>query len=166
MFDYTLVSPRATYRMPTPRDVPRLVALVQAFHRETGRGAEIPAANVLATIETLGGSRDRGSLYVFEREGELAGYAILLLAWSNELGGTVVAVDEIYVAPAHRRQGVAADFLGLLAKVAPRGVAAIQVEVDRANRAAVSVYRAGGFKDTGRQVWSAPVGAPPGRGVQ
>jgi diamine N-acetyltransferase len=158
VLDYTLVSPRATYRMPTPRDVPAIVRLAQAFHREIGRREELPAEHVMATLGEMERNRERGSLYVFERDGEAAGYAILVPSWSNELGGMVVAVDEIYVAPAHRRKGVAGDFLGLLVKVAPQGVAAIQVEVDRSNRAAVGLYKALGYRDTGRRVLTAPVG--------
>jgi ribosomal protein S18 acetylase RimI-like enzyme len=161
MLDYTLVSPKATYRMPTPRDMPALVKLMQAFSREepgsTEPGGELPAERALATVAELSRSRDRGSLFVFEREGALAGYAILILYWSNELGGTVLAVDELYVEPGQRRQGIASDFLALLGKVAPQGVVSIQLEVNRANRRGLGLCRKLGFQDTGRQVISLPI---------
>ncbi len=157
MLDYTLVSTKATYRMPTPRDLPGLVRLVQAFHREHERGAEITADQVLATVAALSRYKEKGSFFVFEREGEMAGYAILVTSWSNELGGTVLSIDELFVDPAHRRRGVASDFLGLLRKVAPADVKAIQLEVSRANRPALALYRKLGFQDTGRQVFSLPV---------
>jgi ribosomal protein S18 acetylase RimI-like enzyme len=157
MLDYTLVSTKATYRMPTPRDLPRLVRLVQAFYREDQRGAEKPAEQVLATVSELGRSKEKGSVFVFERDGELAGYAILVYSWSNELGGTVLSVDELYIDPALRRQGIASDFLGLLRKVVPEGIKAIQLEVSRSNRPALALYRTLGFQDTGRQVHSLPI---------
>jgi GNAT superfamily N-acetyltransferase len=155
MLDYTLVSARATYRMPAPRDLPALVGLVQAFSRELGLAAATPE-KVLTTVRELERNKHKGSLFVFEREGNLAGYAILILYWSNELGGTVLVVDELYVEPGQRAQGLAGDFIALVERVAPPDVVAIQVEARRGDRTANSFYRGLGFQETGRQVLSLP----------
>jgi GNAT superfamily N-acetyltransferase len=156
MLDYTLVSARATYRMPAPRDLPALVGLVQAFYRELALDAAATPEKVLTTVRELERNKHKGSLFVFEREGSLAGYAILILYWSNELGGTVLVVDELYVEPGQRARGLAGDFIALLEKVAPPDVVAIQVEARRGDRAANSFYRGLGFQETGRQVLSLP----------
>ncbi len=152
MLDYTLVSAKATYRMPTPRDLPGLVRLVQAYYREDQRGAEIPAEQVLATVQELDRNKTKGSVFIFERGGEAIGYAIVIPYWSNEQGGTILAIDELYVEPGHRQQGIASDFLTLLAKVVPQGVAALQLEVNPSNREALSLYRRLGFEDSGRRI--------------
>ena len=158
MLDYTLVSPKATYRMPTPRDLPGLLRLVQAFHAESQRGTEMTTDQVLATVGEMSRHKEKGSFFVFESKGEMAGYAILVTRWSNELGGTVLAVDELFVDPAHRRRGVAGDFLGLLKKVVPADVKAIRLEAGRASKPALALCRKLGFQDTGRQVFSLTVG--------
>ena len=155
MLDYTLVSPKATYRMPTPRDLPALAAMVQAFYRECQPGVEVAPQQVLSTVQELAADKGKGSFFVFECEGEPAGYAILIRYWSNELGGTVLVVDELFVEPSRRGKGIAGDFLGLLRKVAPEGTRALQAEVGRANRRAQGLLRKAGFLDTGRRVWSA-----------
>jgi ribosomal protein S18 acetylase RimI-like enzyme len=157
MLDYTLVSAKATYRMPEPRDLADLVGLVQAYYREDQRGTEMSADQVLTTVRELGASKEKGSVFVFERDGLLIGYALLIRYWSNELGGTVLVVDELYVVPSQRRQGIASDFLALLGKVAPAGTVALQLEVNRANRRALALYRKLGFRDCGRQVLSLPL---------
>ncbi len=183
MLDYTLVSPLATYRMPTPRDLPGLVSLVQAFYREDAGASPGPEQmtpeRVLATVNMLAKNKDRGSLFVFERgaqrgaergaerNGALVGYAIIIQYWSNELGGMALVVDELYVEPGSRGHGIASDFLGLLSRVAPPGTAAIQLEVSAAHRRALGLYRKLGFRDSGRQVYTLPVvkagpAAPPG----
>lgn len=154
MLDYTLVSAKATYRMPSPRDLPALVGLEQAFYRELGLDRAVTPETVLATVRELEKNKHKGSLFVFECEGNLAGYAILILYWSNELGGTVLVLDELYVEPGHRTQGLASDFVVLLGKVAPPDVVALQVEARRADRAANALYRGLGFEETGRHVLS------------
>ena len=157
MLNYTLVSPKGTYRMLEPRDLSDLVGLVQAYYQEDHRGTEMPPDQVLTTVKELGTNSEKGSVFVFERDGLLVGYALLIRYWSNELGGTVLVVDELYIVPSQRRQGIASDFLGLLGKVAPPGTVAIQLEVNRTDRRALALYRKLGFRDCGRQVFSLPL---------
>ena len=152
MLDYTLVTPKATYRMLTPRDMPAFLRLVQAYYREDLPGAQVTPEKLMATLKTLGPRKDKGSVLVFERDEALVGYCILINYWSNEYSGTVVAVDELYVIPEQRGQGIAGDFLTLLHKVAPQGCAAIQLEVNATNKKALSLYRNMGFKESGRIV--------------
>lgn len=127
MLDFTLVGTVATYRMPRPDDLPLLVEMVGRFHAETGTGLAPGRAEVAATLRELNAHRGTGSWFVFEREEEVVGYCLLLGRWSNGLGGRVLQVDELYVRPGRRGRGVASDFLGLLARVAPDGTAAIVV---------------------------------------
>lgn len=134
MLDYNLVSSVAVYRMPTPDDIPMLVELVQRFHAETRSGREVGRAEVEATLKELNAHRRSGSWFVFERDEEVVGYCLIANRWSNGLGGTVLRVDELYVRPGRRGRGIASDFLGLLAKVAPPGAAAIEIVLPAARR--------------------------------
>jgi GNAT superfamily N-acetyltransferase len=140
MLDYSLVSSLATYRMPRPEDIPTLVDMVARFHAETGSGLVAGRAEVLATLKELNEHRRAGSWFVFERDEEVIGYGLLANRWSSALGGTVLHVDELYVRPGRRGRGVASDFLGLLAKVAPSGTAAISVELPAGNRRARDLF--------------------------
>lgn len=130
MLDYDLVTAKAAYRILKPADVPALLALAAEFH-----GGD-PAARdrILSTVAELNRHRRSGSLFVIERGEDLAGYCILVNCWSSALGGTVLCIDEIYVSPAHRRRGIATDFIELLAKVAPEGTVAIRHDADGSRR--------------------------------
>jgi GNAT superfamily N-acetyltransferase len=141
MLDYNLVSALATYRMPRPEDIPVLVAMAERFHDETRTGCEVGRAQILATLQELNRHRRSGSVFVFERDEEVVGYCLIANRWSNGLGGTVLHVDELYVRPGRRGRGIATDFLGLLAKVAPGDAAAIQVELPAMNRRAGGLLR-------------------------
>jgi GNAT superfamily N-acetyltransferase len=152
MLDYTLVTPKATYRPLAPRDLPGYVAMVQAFYRETRPDREFSAEQALATVRELGKRKDRGSILLFEREEECVGYAILVTSWSNEHGGAVLAIDELFVAPAHRGKGIASDFISLLGRVAPEECVRISLEVHRRNRGALALSKKLGFEPSNRSV--------------
>jgi ribosomal protein S18 acetylase RimI-like enzyme len=160
VLDYTLVSATASYRLLTPRDVAAYVALVRAFYRECLPGVDMPPERVLATVRELEHNRTRGTVFVFERGESLVGYCILVNYWSNELGGNVLCVDELYVSPPHRGQGIGSDFLGLLAKVAPADTRGFQIEVRDGNRRALGFWRRLGFTEGKRRLLSRPITDP------
>jgi GNAT superfamily N-acetyltransferase len=54
-----------------------------------------PCCNVRASAEAETDAGDRA-----------AGYAFLVPFWSNELGGEVCEIDELYVLPERRREGI------------------------------------------------------------
>ena len=157
MLDYNLVSSLATYRMPVPEDIPALVDLVERFHAETRSGREVGQPGVLATLKELNQHRRSGSWFVFEKDEEVIGYCLIANRWSNGLGGIVLHVDELYVRPGRRGRGVATEFLGLLAKVAPGDAAAIRFELPAENRRAHGLLRRLGFLEVKGRVMSRPL---------
>jgi len=151
MLDYTLVSPKATYRLLTPADVPLFLRMVEAARVEAGDTRIFDPTRILATVKELQPSRGKGSVYVFEREQKLAGYCVLVNCWSTEQCGTAIVADEFWVVPGARDQGLAADFFQLLAKVAPEGSTSIRIELPRGRRS-TAPYVKMGFRETARDV--------------
>ncbi len=151
MLDYTLVSPKATYRLLTPADVPLFLRMVQAARAEAGDRRLFDPARILATVKELQPARGKGSVYVFEREQKLAGYCILVNCWSTEQCGTAIVADEFWVVPEMREQDLAADFLQLLSKVAPEGSTSIRIELPRGRKSSAPYVKLG-FRESGREV--------------
>jgi GNAT superfamily N-acetyltransferase len=52
---------------------------------------------------------------VCDVESRTVGYALLISFWSNELGGEVCNIDELFVAPLYRGRGLATALLEELA---------------------------------------------------
>ena len=154
MLDYTLVTTKATYRLVTPVDLPGLFALAAACCQEEHRG-EAARERMAATVQELSRHKQKGSVLVFERGELLVGYCILIPSWSNEEGGTVISVDELYVAPAHRPHGLEEDFIALLRKVAPQDCVGIRVALSRGARGKAATYRRLGFRESGQSVMTA-----------
>ena len=75
----------------------------------------------------------------------VCGYALLIPYWSNEFGGTLLFVDELFVDEAHRGQGIARSFLTFLAGDRPYRAVALALEVSPRNERARALYESLGF---------------------
>src|SRR5919197_769491 len=68
----------------------------------------VPYRSRPRTCETLKALRRdpcRGRAVVLEIQKQPSGYALLIAFWSNELGGNICEVDELFVLPEYRSQG-------------------------------------------------------------
>lgn len=157
MLDYNLVSSLATYRMPRPDDLPLLVEMVGRFHAETRTGLAPGRVEVAATLKELNAHRDAGSWFVFEMDEEVVGYGILAARWRNGLGARVLHVDELYVRPGRRGRGIASDFLGLVAKVAPADAGAMGITLPTGARRVPGFLRRLGYAEDPVRTWVRPL---------
>jgi hypothetical protein len=163
MLDYTLVTTKATYRQVLPVDLPGLVKLASSCWTEERRGGQAQE-RIIATVRELDRHKLKGTVLVFEKDEFLVGYCILIPSWSNERGGTLITVDELYVVPSHREHGLEEDFIALLQKVAPQDCVGIRVELGRDARRRAAAFRKLGFRESGVTVMTSGVeGGAPGR---
>jgi ribosomal protein S18 acetylase RimI-like enzyme len=79
------------------------------------------------------------------------GYALLVPFWSNELGGCVCEVDELYVQAPFRSRGIGRALFTAIEKGAvwEDGPVAIALGVTGSNQRARSLYERLGFKAVG-----------------
>lgn len=85
-------------------------------------------------------------LVVAERDGAAVGVLLGNVGASVEKGGRALWIEELYVAPAARRSGVARAILGWLAAEArAAGIVAFDLEVVPTQAAAFALYAALGF---------------------
>jgi ribosomal protein S18 acetylase RimI-like enzyme len=88
-------------------------------------------------------------------QGEPIGYCILTAFWSNEYGGLVTILDELYVIPAFRNKGIATRFICHLADA--KDYVAIQLECFPENTGAFNLYRRLGFEVIDRHFMHKPL---------
>lgn len=120
-----------------------------ALYAEDPSVYTMTADKALRTLKTLASEPLRGKAVVLGMSGVTAGYALLTSVWSNELGGTVCVVDEIYVVPAHRGAGLASWLVtSLRERTTPwfRDAVAFELEVSPANTRARGLYERMGFR--------------------
>ncbi len=130
-------------------DIPVLVDLMAEFHAESNDSLDREWA--AQSFGTLMQSADRGGAWIARRDAQAVGYVVMTTKHSMEFGGPDAFIEDLFVRPGARRQGVAKALLdALFAEFRRRGVLAIHVEVGHENDAAGGLYEAFGMRSEGR----------------
>jgi len=106
---------------------------------------DISAEYFHRTIHRLLQQPDQGSILLLQFGGETCGYVVLVPYWSNEYGGVLLFVDELYVKSSFRNRGIGTSFLRHLKSHCPDGTARICLEVSHRNAKARALYESLGF---------------------
>ena len=104
----------------------------------------IPDSHIEKTADILLAGTPYAAAYMLEQNGETAGYALLALTWSQEGGGFTVWVEELYVLPRFRGQGLGTDFFRTLRQLYPQA-ARFRLEIEPDNEKAKALYTRMGF---------------------
>jgi GNAT superfamily N-acetyltransferase len=137
-----------SWRSCEAHDHDRVVELMLGLYEEDPAPTQLTPAMAHATLRRLVAEPIRGRAVVLDGRAGVAGYALLCSFWSNELGGEVCIVDELYVEPAARRLGAATALLtGLARQELPwfRDAVAVELEVTPGNARARALYERLGF---------------------
>lgn len=134
-----------TFSSFTPAAISAVTKLMFALYAEDPSGKPISLEKIQATFAHLQAHPDQGEIVLIQADAELVGYAILINFWSNEFGGNILTIDELYVVPAKRNQGIATYFLEHLIQTKPHQAVALQLETTPENARAKALYERLGF---------------------
>jgi GNAT superfamily N-acetyltransferase len=139
------------WRLATERDDDVLVELCLGLYQEDPGPLPARARPMRETLATLRREPWRGRAAVLDVSHQVVGYALLIAYWSNEFGGEVCAVDELYVARDFRGRGQgAALFEAIEARdVWPAPAVAIALGITPGNARARRLYERLGFATVG-----------------
>ena len=139
------------WRLAQPADDDALVAMCAQLYREDPGPAPVPADQMRATLAALHREPWRGRAVVLEVRERLSGYALLISFWSNELGGEVCDVDELFVVPELRNQGYGTSLFDAIARgeLWPTPAVALELGVTPGNTRARRLYERLGFTAVG-----------------
>jgi len=137
------------WRLATPADDDAIVRMCVALNVEDPGPHPVPPEHTRKTLTALREVPSRGRAIALELDGHVCGYALLMAYWSNELGGEVCAIDELYVEREYRGRRHATRLIDELAAGtslwSPRPVA-LALEVTPNNVQARRLYERAGFR--------------------
>jgi GNAT superfamily N-acetyltransferase len=107
------------WRVATASDDEAVVSMCMALNAEDPGPTPVRPQQVRCTLAKLREDANRGRAVVCDVEGRTVGYALLIPFWSNELGGEVCNIDELFVAPQYRGRGLATALFGSLTEGDP-----------------------------------------------
>lgn len=138
------------WRAALPRDDDTIAEMCLALYREDPSSEPGPPPNIHATLTALRSQPSRGRAVVLEAEGRVVAYALLIAFWSNELGGEVCDIDELYVVPELRSRGYGSSLFDAIerAVIWPERPVAMALVVNQDNTRARGLYERLGFKST------------------
>lgn len=130
----------------TDSDVPDLEAMVMALYREDPTGQKMTPRKIGRTVAELCSRPERGRITIMRVGDTVVGYALVIYFWSNEYGGNVAHVDELYVRPRWRGRGIGAACIEHAAGTGGKKLKGMRLEVTPANERAFAFYSRHGFK--------------------
>lgn len=128
------------------KDRDAYLAMTKKFYASDVVLSPVPASNLEKTFDLLMKGTPFADAFVFTDKETVVGYALLARTWSQEAGGEVIWIEEIYLEPSARSKGYGSAFFRFLEKDYAPEAKRFRLEVEKENEGAVSLYRRMGFE--------------------
>lgn len=123
------------------------LALAEEFYSSPAVIHPVPVEYLERTFDELMRSENYAECYIFECDGKAVGYALLAKTFSQEAGGMVCWLEELYVRSQYRCRGIGKEFFALLQNEICPDMSRFRLEVERDNIKAISLYERMGFEE-------------------
>lgn len=134
------------YGVYRDRDFEDFSRMVRMLYTEDPTGEAVTVDKIRLTVKEAELHPDKLAIFLFECEGAVVGYSILTFFWSNEHGGDIVNIDEIFVESGYRSLGIGSAFIDNLFDKYPKAKG-LKLEASPSNHRAITGYRRMGFTE-------------------
>lgn len=121
----------------------RIVRMSLALYAEDPSDRPVGPEQIRRTLSVLRREPSRGRAVVAEVDGGVVGYALLVSYWSNELGGEICTVDELWIDPSVRGRKIGSRLFDAILEdraLWPVPPVALELEVTPDNARARALY--------------------------
>ena len=134
------------FRRAEAGERPAVADLMRRLNLEDPSEERHGGANAANTFRLLDEDPGRGGIFVALDGETVVAYALMIAYLSNEFGGLLTYLDEFYVLPPYRNQGLGGRFLAFLEEeYRRRGFRRMVLEVLDGNEGAARFYHRHGF---------------------
>ena len=135
------------FRKIRREDAAAYIEMATDFYNSPAVLHSIPQNYIENTVKAVLSGTPFADVYMFEENNTVVGYGLLAYTYSQEAGGTVCWLEEIYVRPEARGAGVGAAFIEFVKEAVPAARYRLEVEPD--NTRVKALYRRHGFAALG-----------------
>ncbi len=131
----------------SPEDYRVVKKMILDFYEEDSEAfgeSKMSEAKIKNTFERAISNPEHLKIEIFKKQDEIIGYAILCSFWSNEYGGLVLILDELYIIPTYRNKGISTYFIKKIME--SKEYVQLNLEVLIGNDPAFSLYKRLGFE--------------------
>lgn len=132
-------------RRVQPSDREEYKKIVAEFYSSDAVMAPVDSEHFDRTFDELMRSDERAVCYFADCDGKIGGYALAVRFFSQEAGGEVIWLDEIYMRNKYRGEGIGTALISRVFADFPL-VAAYRLEIEPENEGAERLYRRLGFE--------------------
>lgn len=133
-------------RKITKEDRNTFLIFAKAFYTSEAVCHSIPQSYHIATFQQLMESDTYAQGYIIEYQGKSVGYALTAKTFSQEAGGMVLWIEELFILPEYRGKGLGTEFFAYIQKNEAPALARLRLEVEPDNQKAMRLYERMGFK--------------------
>lgn len=134
------------FKKYSTNDYKELLEMINDLYNEDPEGQQMDEYKVNATISESINNPQKLNIIMFAKDNKIIGYSIFVYYWSNEYGGNILNIDELYVKKEFRNQGVSTYFFSFIEKM--DNIVAFQLETTPSNQRALNYYEQLGFKQS------------------
>jgi len=132
------------FKLYHENDYKDLQQMIFSLYNEDPEGEPINEYKINQTIQEFQKNPYKINIYLFKNNNKNIGYAILVFFWSNEYGGNLLTIDELYILEKYRNKGVATEFMSFIENI--ENIVALQIETTPSNRRSFEYYKRLGYK--------------------
>lgn len=120
--------------------------LVDEFYHTDAVLYPIPREHIETTFEEITTSDTYAEGYLFEYKNEVAGYALVAKSFSQEAGGRVMWLEEVYIRPGFQGKGIGKKFFDFMEAKLDHKLKRLRLEVEYTNERAIKLYERLGYE--------------------
>lgn len=128
-----------------PSDKNIFLSMAKKFYSSNAVTSNVDPRNFENTFNAAIAKSPFLRAFIIEDSESIAGYALLSFTYSNEVGGMVVLVEELFIYEEYRNRGLGKQFFSFINKEF-KSAKRFRLEVTESNKNAFALYNRLGYK--------------------
>jgi GNAT superfamily N-acetyltransferase len=131
-------------RVMTKQDKDKVMDMMRVFYASPAVLSNGSEEIFAADIENCVNDSPYLEGFIFENENEIEGYGMIAKSFSTEFGEQCIWIEDLYLKPEYRGQGIGSMFFEYLEKTYTDCI--FRLEVEEENERAIHAYKKNGFE--------------------